>query len=134
VAWRARGVSTVTFALMAPVVLMVLFGTMEAGRVMAAWLVITNEAREAARYGSVHHGLTDDATLSQATVSYLTQRLNAALPPSGLYRPPVVTITPQPTPNVDVTVYYRESLVIPLVSSVLPNPFPLMAHSVMRGE
>jgi Flp pilus assembly protein TadG len=132
--WRARGLSTVTFALIAPVVLMVLFGTMEAGRVMAAWLVITNEAREGARYGSVNYGLTDNAALGQAVVGYLDQRLNAELPPSGLYQPPLVVITPQPNPVVDVTVYYRVNLVTPLISSVLPNPLPLSARSEMHGE
>jgi len=33
-----------------------------------------------------------------------------------------------------VTIYYQVRLVIPLVSTVLPNPFKLTARSVMRGE
>ena len=53
---REKGTSTVIFAFVAPLLLLILFATMEAGRVFSAWLVITNEAREAARYGAVNHG------------------------------------------------------------------------------
>jgi Flp pilus assembly protein TadG len=128
---RQEGVSTVAFALMAPIILYLLFGVMEAGRVFEAWLVITNEAREAARYGSVNYGLTDSATLNQAVLSYLDGRLAMSLAPSGIYRQPVVNTSGG---TVDVTVYYQVPLVIPLIKTVFPNPFPLAAHSVMRGE
>ena len=50
---RQQAVTIVTFALVAPVLMLILFGTMEMGRVLSAWMVITNEAREAARYGAV---------------------------------------------------------------------------------
>lgn len=53
-------VSTASFALMAPLIFLVLFGTMEGARVFSAWLVITNEAVEAARYGAVRYDSTRD--------------------------------------------------------------------------
>jgi hypothetical protein len=38
------------------------------------------------------------------------------------------------SPLVQVTIYYQVQLVIPLVSNMLPNPFPIAARSAMRGE
>ena len=35
---------------------------------------------------------------------------------------------------VDVTVSYRVQIIIPMISAMLPNPFPIQAHSIMVGE
>ncbi len=53
---RERAVTITSFALVAPVFLFIVFGTLEMSRVLNAWMVITNEAREAARYGAAVDG------------------------------------------------------------------------------
>lgn len=130
---RESAASTATFALLAPVLFLVLFGAMEGGRVLFAWNVITNEAREAARYGAVNYGRTD-VDLQALVEARLDNRLRSVLPAANITPPPSVVIQPDPARHVDVTVYYRVPLVIPLVRQVLPNPFPLRATSEMRGE
>ena|SRR5215207_10167837 len=131
---REQAVSTITFAFLAPVLLLILLSTMEAGRVFSAWLVITNEAREAARYGAVNYGRTDLGPLDDAVSAYITQRLRGQLDTREMYQAPRVLIGAGGTSQVDVTIFYQVRLVIPLVSDVLPNPVPLAARSVMRGE
>jgi hypothetical protein len=47
---RTRGQALVEFALILPVLLMILMVLIEAARVFSAWLIVENVAREAARY------------------------------------------------------------------------------------
>jgi Flp pilus assembly protein TadG len=150
---RQPAATIVSFALVAPLVLFIIFGTMEMGRVLNAWLVITNEAREAARYGAVTFDSTKDWTQSTnqlaeqtAIRAFVHQRLNGVLDQTYLTREPDVDVCPvTPTsrcsstpagaaPSVQVTIYYRVPLVVPLISQVMPNPFPISARSTMRGE
>ena len=136
---REQAATVVTFALIAPVFLLIVFGTMEMGRVLNAWMVITNEAREAARYGAVTYDAAADpsteAPAEKAAVSaFLTRRLNGVLNQQNLSPAPDVTITTEARPRVQVTIYYKVPLVIPLIKNILPNPFPIAARSAMRGE
>ena len=139
---RQMAASIVSFALAGPLFLFIIFGMMEMGRVLNAWMVITNEAREAARYGAVtYNGALDPATQlanEQSSVrAYISQRLDGQLAVSGIYRQPDVALVPSGTnqsPLVQVTIYYQVPIVIPIVSSFIPNPFPIAARSAMRGE
>jgi Flp pilus assembly protein TadG len=136
---RQQAVSVVTFALIAPVFLLIVFGTMEVGRVLNAWMIITNEAREAARYGAVTYDAAADqsaelAAEKAAVGAYLTNRLTGVLDQRNLWPAPDVTVTPEARPRVQVTIYYQVPLVIPLIRNILPNPFPIAARSAMRGE
>jgi hypothetical protein len=112
---------------------------MEIGRVLNAWLVITNEAREAARYGAVTFDSTRDVAAEQtaeqsAVRAYISSRLNGVLDQTYLTPAPSVVLTSDASPRVQVTIYYQVPLVVPLISQVLPNPFPIAARSAMRGE
>jgi Flp pilus assembly protein TadG len=136
---RDKAISTVSFALIAPVFLLIVFGTMEVGRIFNNWMIITNEAREAARYGAVTFDATQSPATEQATeraavTAYLAQRLNGVLDPRYLTPAPDVTVTSDARPKIQVTIYYQVPLVIPIVSRVLPNPFPIAARSAMQGE
>jgi len=139
---RERAATIVSFALVAPIFLFIVFGMLEMSRVLSAWMVITNEAREAARYAAVtFDGSLDPAVAvaneQSAVRAFVQQRLNGQLAASGVYRQPDVALVSAGTnqsPLVQVTIYYQVPLVVPLVSQVLPNPFPLAARSAMRGE
>jgi Flp pilus assembly protein TadG len=136
---RQAAATVVTFALIAPVFLLIIFGTMEMGRVLSAWMVITNEAREAARYGAVTYDAgadpsTEMAAEKSAVAAYLSNRLTGVLNQQNLSPTPDVTITSEARPRVQVTIYYKVPLVIPLIKNILPNPFPIAARSAMRGE
>jgi Flp pilus assembly protein TadG len=135
---RQSATTIVSFALVAPAFFFLIFGISESARIFNAWVVITNEAREAARYGAVHYDSSQTVANQQAAIAqYLYQRLNGSVDASGLVPAPVVVVTPGSTtaaPTVDVTVSYRVPLIIPLIADLLPNPFPLQTRSMMVGE
>jgi len=49
-----RGQSLIEFAICLPVLILILLGVLDLGRVFHAYVVITNAAREGAYYGSMH--------------------------------------------------------------------------------
>jgi len=51
---RARGQSLVEFALVLPLLILILLGVFDLGRAFNAYIVITNAAREGAYYGSLN--------------------------------------------------------------------------------
>jgi Flp pilus assembly protein TadG len=112
---RQTAATITTFALVAPVFLFIVFGTLEMARVLSAWMVITNEAVEAARYGSVHYDATrDSVTQANQVKAVIVDRLRGVLAMDGLVPAPVVRVTADP--KVDVIISYQVPLVIPLVS------------------
>lgn len=125
--------NTVALALLAPLLLVLTFGVMESGRILSAWLVITNEAQEAARFGAVNYG-REDADLAALVGQRVRQRLSGVLPSAGLYPEPTIVLTDGASPGVSVTLFYRVDLALPLLSGVLPSPFPLAARAETRGE
>ena len=92
-----RGQSAVEFALVFPVLLLFLFLIFEFGRVFGSWLLITNAAREGARYAAVQDfGCTGDTGCTntdaaivswvQKTASFLTVQATGCQsnqPPNG---------------------------------------------------
>ncbi|MEW6771806.1 MAG: TadE/TadG family type IV pilus assembly protein [Bacillota bacterium] len=122
-----RGQATVELALVLPILILILFGIMEFGRIFSAYLVITNAAREGARLAAV--GASDTA---------IEQRVEDAA--AGLDETKLtVTITPPAAGRVSgaeatVRVDYSVDLVTPVLSGIAPNPFPLTAQSAMRVE
>lgn len=125
--------NSLTLALLGPIFFFLTLGTMEVSRVLSAWMVITNEAREAARYGAVNYGRTD-IDVAGAVRERVDQRVTGMLSRSGLTPAPQVAVTAGPPRQVAVTISYQVDLVVPVVRRVLPDPFPLTARSTMRGE
>jgi Flp pilus assembly protein TadG len=66
-----RGATLVEFALVVPVVLLLVLACVDFARAANAYLVITNASREAARYASAHPGQVSKAQLR----SYLADRV-----------------------------------------------------------
>jgi Flp pilus assembly protein TadG len=123
-----RGQATVELALILPFLLLILFGIMEFGRIFSAYLIITNAAREGAR----------QAAIGAANTTIVTTVRNAAYSLGDLTSL-TVSINPDESSRVTgteatVTVNYSVDLVVPMISDVAPDPFPLQARSVMRVE
>ncbi len=55
---RGKGQSLVEFALVLPVMVLIVAGIFDLGRAFFASITITNAAREGARYGTLNHGDT----------------------------------------------------------------------------
>lgn len=143
-----RGQTLVEFALIVPLLLLLLFGVIEFGRVFHAQLVITNAAREGARKAVVTSGT--DADVSNVVKDSIANMV-ASLHPDQVQEKNVNDITNgAPEGNaiwyaieyasgrnvgepVKVYVKGRVEIIVPLISSIIDDPKP-MATAVMRIE
>ncbi len=67
---KERGQAAAELALLLPVLLLILLGCIDLGRMFASWVTLTNAAREGARYGSMHPADTPGITAAaQAEVT-----------------------------------------------------------------
>jgi len=106
---RRRGDAFVEFAILAPMLVMILFGVLEMGRVVNAWLVVHNAAREGARAGVLVYPDSASTTAAQnAAAAYLTAGLSVRGDISAPSAPPNVLVssdTVQVTTGADVQLY-----------------------------
>jgi Flp pilus assembly protein TadG len=121
------GQTAVEFALVLPILILILMGVFDFGRAFYAYSVVANSAREGARAG-VYASATD-TDVTNAIKSYWI----------GLGTNPAITISPSPTRvamgTISVTVSYVFQPVTPLIDSFLPGGhITLVASSVMGVE
>ena len=78
-----RGEALVEFALLAPVVILLLLAMVDFGRIFDAWLVTTNAAREGARYAAVYStkDYMSDAQVVQMSKQKVYDYLTSGLGP-----------------------------------------------------
>ncbi|MEN6347844.1 MAG: TadE/TadG family type IV pilus assembly protein [Syntrophomonas sp.] len=122
-----EGQALVEMALVLPLLLLLLIGILEFGRIMGAYMVINDLSREGARYGVVGH--------NDAEIQALVLSRRAWLDETNL----VVHISPvfedrNKGEPLDVGVDYSVNLMTPVFSSILPNPVQLSADCIMRVE
>ena len=123
-----RGQGLVEMAIVLPVLLLLLFGMIEFGRIFNAFLVTKEASREGARLAIV--GKNNSA---------ITTAVKGV---GGMWNPAEATITINPEDLADrkkgdpvtVTVHYNVALIAPVISGILPNPFPVTGSTVMRIE
>ena len=113
---RRRGDAIVEFAILAPILVLILFGVLEMGRVVDAWLVVHNAAREGARAGVLVDPDPAAQTAAQnAANAYLTSGLGVRGDIASASVPSVV-VTPD---NVQVTTRADVELYTPLFQAML---------------
>lgn len=122
-----QGQAMVELALVLPLFFLLLFGVVEMGRVGFAYVTVSNAARSGVRVATT--GGTDLDIQNAVIVAAPT------LSPTEL----TTTITPTETnrqsgQSVQVQVSYHVHLIIPLISGILPNPFPVSSTLSMRVE
>ena len=74
-----QGAAVVEFALTAMILIVLLFGMWDFGRLFDAWLVTTNAAREGARYGAIYGA--DQNTDQNAVISGIVDAVDNYLEP-----------------------------------------------------
>lgn len=130
-----RGNTMLEFALIANVLILIMFGIIQGGLIFSSWLIITNEAKEAARYGVV--GVGDPArqpTLATDVLNHVTQRTTGVLDQSQISATAVLGPDPSTPQWLRVQINYQvEVLAAPLLSW-FPQLIPISAVSVMRTE
>ncbi|NHM27272.1 pilus assembly protein [Desulfofundulus sp. TPOSR] len=120
-----KGQAMVELALLLPVLLLILGGIIEFGRIFHAYLVITGASREGARVavvGETYDGVREKVIASAPSLD--ANSLDVLLEPESYGRGDMLT----------VTVTYPVDLVIPLISALLPDPFTIKAATTMRVE
>ena len=123
------GAAAVEFAIVAPVLLLLVFGMIEYGRMVMVQQVITNASREGARRAVLDGATTQDVT--SVVENYLT---------SGSISGATVSVTPDPPENAAFGEPVTVQVQIPFDQvSWLPSPMYLRgtnmsATTVMRRE
>lgn len=124
---QQRGQSMVEFALVLPIMLLLMMGMVDFSRMLGVYLILQHSAREGARLGIT--GATDSEIVSRV------QGTATTLAPSAL----TVTITPAQgsrTSGSDLTVkcQYPYKLMTPLVSSIVGGTVNLTFTTTYRME
>lgn len=122
-----RGQAMVEMAIVLPILLLLMMGIVDLGRVFSSYLVITNASREGAREAAL--GYSDD--IIRERVAETTSQLDSSTVET--------TVTPDQSKRdsgqmVTVQVNYQVNLIAPLLNNVLPNPVRLQAATTMRVE
>ena len=121
-----KGQTMVEFALIMPVLALMLLAIIDFGRVTSAGLIVSHGAREGARVAATG--------APAATVVAWVQSTTSGLDPANLTVGTANTQGPSGQP-VTVGVTYTVSIVTPLISSFFPqNPYPVSSVAVMRLE
>jgi hypothetical protein len=123
---KDKGQALVEMALILPVLLLLLFGIIEFGRIFSAGLMVNHGAREGARLGAV--GAADSAIVSRVQNS-------VALDTSQL----TVTVTPVEDERkrggeIQVQVRYPVLIYAPFISVFTGSTVTVEGNSVMRVE
>jgi Flp pilus assembly protein TadG len=124
-----RGQTLVETAIILPVIVLMLFGILDAGRIFSTWVVVTNASREGARAGAVH-----------ATVAEIkTAAASAAAPVGVTTADVVVTCSPTACPGdpgglVSVQVSKGVPMITPLIQTFFGVTFNVTNTAVMRLE
>jgi Flp pilus assembly protein TadG len=129
------GVALVEFALVLPVLLLILFGVLEFGKGFNYWIDETHLANEAARFAVVNKnpgtsGTLQDYVLSQADTSEFRTGGTTAVPS----KPQVCITFPNGTSNVGDPVKATVTLTYHFLPFVKPADVTMSASSTMRLE
>ncbi|AHF06871.1 TadE/TadG family type IV pilus assembly protein [Desulfitobacterium metallireducens] len=122
-----QGQALVEMALVLPLLLLLLFGIIEMGRVGYAYITVSNAARSAARVattGGMDLDIQNAAIIAAPSLN--EAELTTVITPTQANR--------QSGQSVQVQVSYPVHLIVPLISDILPNPFVVNSTLSMRVE
>ncbi len=134
---RRSGQNLVEFAMVTVLLLAIVLGIVEFGRVWMTFQVVTNASREGARLGSLPAGFTTTGDVTSRVNNYLT----SANLDTGRATVNVTGVNGSTGTDVVVTVGYAVDLmflgpVLTLIdsSSTMPGSIQLQARATMRNE
>jgi Flp pilus assembly protein TadG len=117
-----RGQSAVEFALILPVLLLIVFGILDLGRAVYSQMVMSDAVREGCRVAVVQSN--SNATVIQTVLNYAT---GVALQASHI----TISGSREPGTTVTVSASYTYVPVTPLISQIVGSSIVLQASSSM---
>ena len=122
-----RGQSVVELAILLPVLLLLLMGIFEFGRIMNAQLVISHASREGVRVASV--GGNDEEIIGRVNVALGNLDLSKA----SISISPISTNRTRGS-SVTVKISYDIDVLVPIIEEIIPDPYRLNSETSMRIE
>ncbi len=118
-----RGQALVELALALPLIILLVMGTIEFGRIFHSYLLITNASREGARIA-----------ITGASDTEITDKINEVTLTLGSgVSSDVNRYGGNPNP-VEVVVTYQNYLITPVLDTIVPNPITLTSTTTMKME
>ncbi|MEW6183388.1 MAG: TadE/TadG family type IV pilus assembly protein [Bacillota bacterium] len=143
---KDSGQALVEFALVVPLLLLVIFGTIEFGRIYHAQLTVASAAREGARKAAVTSDTNEIETAIEnaaATLNITTVTSNSSIttyptvcPSSGqlFYYIVYPDGSRQISHPVEVYIRGRVDVMVPIISNLIGTPKPLSSQAEMMVE
>lgn len=122
-----KGQALVEFAIVLPILLLLVMGILQFGMMLNSYLTIENAAREGARTGIIGSSDSEIQNLIISTSPNLDPaKLKVTITPSGAVRKPGDTLT--------VKVTYNYELIVPIISNLFNDVVVLNGQTSMRVE
>lgn len=127
-----KGQAAVEFALVLPILLLLIFGIIDFGRVLYTKNALTSLSQEAARHASIYYSSENDTALQNYVIN------NAGTLDTSSFTGNVVTFSPSRNSgsDVNVTLTYRLYYITPIVNIIpgFSNPISITSSSTFRAE
>ncbi len=132
---RARGQALVEFSLVFPLMLLLVFGLIDLGRVVYTNNALSEAAREGARYGSVQaRSATDIAGIEAHTVGQVAG-IGGVTATATCIRPGDVVMACGPNDTLEVEARVQVSMITPIIAQLMStaglNPFDLRSTATV---
>lgn len=124
------GQALVEMALVLPILLLLVFGIVEFGRILNAKLIVSNASREGARYAAVSGIIATDTQITDV-VNNSAPSLDGTQLTVNIS--PIQSLRIRGT-AVAVQVYYPVNIIAPVISVFTGNPYIVKAQTTMRVE
>jgi len=124
---REKAQALVEMALVLPVLLLFFTGICEFGKIMGSYIMLSNLAREGARFGVVGHNDWEIKNRIYEQIGWLDKdNMDINIYPSPAER--------NSGDRLKVEIDYKSHLMTPVFASILPDPVLLTAECSMRME
>ena len=124
---KRDGQALVEFAIILPVLILIIAGIIEFGMMLNSYLTIQNASREGARYGIMGANDTEIIQVVRNSSPNLDgSKLSIEITPGDASRKSGDTI--------NVKVIYDYDLIVPIISNLLGNTVELKSETSMRVE
>lgn len=122
-----KGQALVEMALITPIILLIIMGIIDFGIMFNNYSIISNAAREGARFGVVgYNDLEINDIINDITTTLDNENLVIEITPGEAFRIRGVELL--------VKIDYEIEPITPLISAILPDPFTISSKTAMRIE